>query len=333
MRNALLAIGLVICLATLLRFLLPEWWITEILSSFAVQYVLLMLPLILACFIWRNWKWAALFCTVLGINGFIISDYVLFRQAPASNRNTQQEPPFRLMIQNVQVNNTAFDRLIELVNQEQPTVILLLETNENWIRALERLHGAYPWHKHDAHQGAFGISILSKQPWDSCEILKMGPHELPTVLAKWGSQESQLTLVGVHPFPPISSSKTHSRNRQLVESLRLLEANSQQYEGTKIMAGDFNMTPWSPWFKKLLVDPYQAFGGFCFGDSPSATSMPFRDAAQNFHLNPTWQLFPSLLGGVKIDQVLIHSQDEILSYRVGPNVGSDHRAVLVDIAR
>ena len=333
MRKVVIAGGLVICLSTLLRFLATEWWITEILSSFAVQYAVLMTPLVLACCFWRNWKWAVLFFVVLCINGFIILDYLPLRQTHSPDLNSNQEPPFRLMIQNVQVNNTAFDRLRDLVNEEQPTVILLLETNENWIRALEQLHDYYPWHKHDPHQGAFGLSILSKKPWNSCEILHLGPHGLPTVLAKWGSQESQLTLVGVHPYPPISAAKTRSRNLQLIDSLLLLEGVSQQYEGTKIVAGDFNMTPWSPWFEKLLVDPYQAFGGYRLPDSLSAISIPFRDAAKDFNLDPTWQLFPTLLGGVKIDQVLIHSHEDVLDYRVGPNVGSDHRAVFVDLAQ
>jgi endonuclease/exonuclease/phosphatase (EEP) superfamily protein YafD len=84
------------------------------------------------------------------------------------------------------------------------------------------------------------------------------------------------------------------------------------------MVGDFNLTPWSPRFRRLvdhgLVDE----------------SDRLVDAGLGFGVRPTWHVLPGFLGGLRIDQVLVNRHVRPLSHKITRAVGSDHRGVLVD---
>lgn len=327
-----IACGIAICLVSFTKIFAGSHWIASLLSSFTVQYVLLLIPISAACLIRRRWWWGTLFIATLSIQLATIQPYFFPGKSDPLAGNEGSPSTFRLFVQNVQIDNHQHQRLIELIHQENPDAILLLETDERWIQALKTLHTSYPYYKEVPFQGAFGISILSKTAWESCEVLESGPDQLPVTVTQWGKGIKRITLIGTHPFPPISSGKAVSRNTQLQENIRLLEARSGAYEGTKILAGDFNLTPWSPCFQTLLIDPYLEHGGYRLPDQIASKNKTFQDAAEGYNLWPTWYLFPTLLGGVKIDHVLIHSDQNVMNYRVGPNIGSDHRAVIVDLA-
>ena len=84
-------------------------------------------------------------------------------------------------------------------------------------------------------------------------------------------------------------------------------------EDPVIVLGDLNATPWSPVFKKLLGETRLV------------------DARRGFGLRPTWpSTFPPLW--IPIDHCLVSPGIEIRDFRVGPACGSDHHALVVDMA-
>jgi len=83
--------------------------------------------------------------------------------------------------------------------------------------------------------------------------------------------------------------------------------------GPVLVAGDFNCTPWSPFFADLVA----------------ATGLS--DSARGFGVWPTWNstLLPL---GISIDHVLVSDGLVTRNHRVGGDVGSDHFPVIVDLA-
>lgn len=322
--------GVLIGLVLFATLFADRHWFASLLCSFTVQYALLLIPISTVCIIARRWRWAMLFIMLLTVQTTPVLPYLFFFPPETHDKNHAGQNTFRLLVQNVQIDNRQHQRLLELIYRENPDAVLLLETDEQWIKALEPLHTVYPYYREVPFEGAFGISILSKTAWESCEVRKSGPDQLPITITQWGHGPDKITLIGTHPFPPISAEKAASRNTQLLQNIRILEARSDAYEGTKILAGDFNLTPWSPCFRKLLVDPYAGYGGYRGVNRTGQTTQTFRDAGIGYFPWPTWHLFPTLMGGVKIDHVLFHSEQSPLNYRVGPYIGSDHRAVIVD---
>ena len=79
-----------------------------------------------------------------------------------------------------------------------------------------------------------------------------------------------------------------------------------------VMMGDFNTTPWSPVFRKLL-------GQNEWGDSRAG-----------FGNQPTW---PSWLGGlgIPIDHALVASGVRVLNRSTFAIPGSDHRGLLLEL--
>jgi len=82
-------------------------------------------------------------------------------------------------------------------------------------------------------------------------------------------------------------------------------------QSPRLITGDFNLTPWSPWFDKIC--------------QTSQTS----DAATGFGVATTWQVFPTLIGGLKIDHTLVSDDIGVVDFRVGPDIGSDHRPTII----
>ena len=80
-----------------------------------------------------------------------------------------------------------------------------------------------------------------------------------------------------------------------------------------IIAGDLNITRWSPWFEVLT-----GAGGL-------------RDGQEGFGLQTTW---PSRMGrwfGIAIDHTLVSSSIRVVNRTVGPNLGSDHYPVVTTV--
>ena len=80
-----------------------------------------------------------------------------------------------------------------------------------------------------------------------------------------------------------------------------------------IVAGDLNLTPWSPFFREFV------------------DRSGLRDSRRGFGVQATW---PSRLGmaGIPMDHVLVSQDGSVIDRRVGPSFGSDHRPVIVDLA-
>jgi endonuclease/exonuclease/phosphatase (EEP) superfamily protein YafD len=78
--------------------------------------------------------------------------------------------------------------------------------------------------------------------------------------------------------------------------------------------GDLNATPFSPRFKNLLID------------------CGLRDSSLGFGITRTWHSEIPLLG-LPIDHILVSRDLAVISREVGPKVGSDHRPVMVRVAR
>ena len=83
--------------------------------------------------------------------------------------------------------------------------------------------------------------------------------------------------------------------------------------GPLVLIGDFNCTPWSPAFRKLV-----SYSGL-------------RDSRRGLGVQPTW---PSPFGpfGIPIDHALVSKDLHVIDRSVGPQVGSDHRGIVVGLA-
>jgi endonuclease/exonuclease/phosphatase (EEP) superfamily protein YafD len=299
--------GIVILLATAMQLLASRWWMADIFSQFTVQYVLLLVPIVIVMMVLRHWRSALLLTLPLMVNGWLVRDYVPGFPEPLNDRPRSGQ--LRIMTQNVLTSNTRYQELCHEIERFGPDVIALQEVDQLWMDALSGLQKEYPYICHASHPGNFGIALLSRIPWQTLDVQRFGPDELPSLHVSFMIEgRYSLEFVNVHPLPPLSGAFSELRNGQLLSM-----AGGLDQSRSRIVVGDFNLTPWSPWFREML------------------RRGELGDSARRFTLEPTWYAFPGWLGGVLIDHVLVSPDLIVQNYRVGGPVGSDHRAVVVDI--
>lgn len=186
----------------------------------------------------------------------------------------------RLMSLNVLTHNEKKAEAISAVKSIDPDVLMLMEVDAKWENAVRTaLSADYPHITFHAREDNFGIALLSKTPWDHLEIFPSAPIDLPSIDVTFTDENSRsLHIFGTHPFPPLGSRNWNIRNVHLMDTARRVNNDDPT-----IMIGDFNLTPWSPVFRDLI------------------TTTDLRDSGASFGMTPTWDVFPSLLGALKID--------------------------------
>jgi endonuclease/exonuclease/phosphatase (EEP) superfamily protein YafD len=95
------------------------------------------------------------------------------------------------------------------------------------------------------------------------------------------------------------------------EVLARLAAEARESQGPVVMVGDLNATPW------------------CHGMKP-VFAAGLRDTRWGRGLATTWRSNNPLVA-IPIDHVLIKGALAVANHRIGPELGSDHRAVVVDL--
>jgi endonuclease/exonuclease/phosphatase (EEP) superfamily protein YafD len=132
---------------------------------------------------------------------------------------------------------------------------------------------------------------------------------VPAIEARIRAPGGTFTLIGVHLRAPTRPLRAAARDQQL----RALAVRSAAVMEPLIVAGDFNSTPYSPYFTDFL----EASG--------------LTDSRRGRTLSVSW---PTMLPwlGIPIDHVAVNEGFAIRSHRRLPNFESDHYGILVELA-
>lgn len=211
---------------------------------------------------------------------------------------------------NVLFLNHDYDRVLEWLRRERPAVVVLVETTPGWRRALAGLRGLYPV-QHFAHAPRWrsGVLLLARVPVRDVRTLEITPRSKPAVLATLGLPGRTVRVLGVHLTWPLGPEVSRLRARELQWIARL----AREAEDPLVVAGDLNLSPFSPAFGQLLREGRLA------------------NAAAGRGWQPTWPAFlpPA---GIQIDHLLLRGPVEALDFRRGPRLGSDHLPIVAELA-
>lgn len=280
----------------------------ELLSHFRFQYFLLSwIPFVLLSLTGEKpWLWGSLFC--LALNGVAIAPwYFPLPMAPEAG------PPLRVMVSNVLSENRSYDAFFELVQREQPDVLVTLEVRDEWARELSDLDQILPYSVIEPREDNFGIAIYSKQPLDDVALVNWAEtlEGVPSITAQIDWQGQWIELVATHPLPPISQVFFEGRN----DHLRSLSRYVRDLNRPTIVLGDLNTTMWSPFYQSLV------------------RKAKLKNTREGFGVQPTWpSKFPLPLLQIPIDHVLVSQDFTVLDSRSRRVLGSDHAAMLADVA-
>ncbi|MEM9119337.1 MAG: endonuclease/exonuclease/phosphatase family protein [Cyanobacteria bacterium P01_F01_bin.56] len=223
----------------------------------------------------------------------------------------------RILISNVNTKNRNFDAVLNFVQQTNPDLALFMEVDNRWIEQLDPLTAELPYFSGEGNANNFGIVIYSRYPLTTTQLVNFAADSTPSITTTMTVHGQSLTVVGTHPVPPVRPTYFYSRNRQLDQLGQYL----QSVEQPKIVIGDFNITMWSPYYRSFHRQTGLKNVRDGFGLLPSWPT-------GKFYRLPAW--FMPLLA-IPIDHGLVSPELTVTKVQVGPNVGSDHRPVVVDL--
>jgi len=146
----------------------------------------------------------------------------------------------KLLIHNVYQYNTEYDKLLELIKEQSPDVILLLETGIEWDRATQSLKSDYPYVVKEIRENTYGIIMMTRLPVLEGGINHLVSEEIPSaeMLVKVGEQ--QVRILGIHPEPPLPGHASTSipKEKEILASATYLSTKLNLDHA--ILAGDLN---------------------------------------------------------------------------------------------
>jgi endonuclease/exonuclease/phosphatase (EEP) superfamily protein YafD len=227
---------------------------------------------------------------------------------PASDEHRR----LRFLICNVQMENTTHERLLRLVRDTDPDVLLAVETDEHWVRALEPLTAEYPHVIRQPQNNWFGMALLSRLPLLEARVEFLVQDDVPSAFAVLELAGERVTLRGLHPRPPepVRDQDSTARDAELVLVGRWI---AKQNGAPTVVVGDLNDVAWSATtqlFLRLsgLLDPRMGRG---FYNTYNARNPLVR-----------WPL----------DHVFHSNHFRLVQLRRCGDIGSDHFPVLVELS-
>ena len=294
--------SLVACLATILSFAGRLWWRFDLTTHFRLQYFIFLLAASVVFLITGKKMETLVFACFSFVNLIFIAP--LYLGGPANN---QAENTHRAMLINVNASNREHGTVLDLINKQDPDIIVINEVNNRWMNELSGLAKDYPHFKIHPRGGCFGIALFSKILATNSDVVITGDPGLPTVIATLDVDGRRLKIIGVHTLPPKFRASSRHRNHQLKE----LAGMASLEKGPVMLLGDLNTTSWSPYFKDLVNES------------------GLKDSRKGFGLQNTWPSFLPYFG-IAIDHILHSEGIKIVNHEIGPNIGSDHFPVIVD---
>lgn len=286
-------------LVTLLGFFGNLHWIADLFAHFRFQYIWIAFLLGALAAAQKLWPWVGIAGTIVLLNLFVV---VNFSVTPDSTGQNQ----LRVYFANIYIHNEDVKTITQSIRAANPDVAIIAEIDEDLFTQLQQQLPDYP---HTAHRMAlqtFGIAIFSKRaPSSDITFHYFGDSALPSIEAQFTEGDRDVSVIGTHAIPPLSAYNWQWRNEHVVGAAEYANA-----AGSTLLVGDFNLTSYSPVFRRLLKDY----------------------ALTENHIGASWPAFLPRFGfRIPIDHALTAGDATVIHTEQGEATGSDHLPIIVDV--
>ncbi len=170
------------------------------------------------------------------------------------------------MVSNVYQHNTQYDKLLEIVKNVDPDILLFVETDALWESALSVLERNFPYKISYPLENTYGMILYSKLTIENSKICFLVEDDVPSFEVTVSLPSGvQVDLYTTHPQPPSPTENERSTERD-AELLQIAKKVKSSNRPTLVM-GDLNDVAWSHTtrlFKRIsgLLDPRIGRGSF-----------------------------------------------------------------------
>jgi len=306
--NLIRLVFFAVSLATVIALLSPLHWFAELFSHFRFYYLLVQALLVLI-FLHSERHFLMVSTLLLAIpNAWYVVPYLTPLVLDTSAAAEQREELDVISI-NVNYRNSDHAAMRAYLESVSPDLIVLAEVTNTWQNELRFLDAEYPHQVGKWRSDPYGMRVYSRLPFVEAELLDLGVPNTVHARVVVESEGHLLQVFAVHLFSPTNPRRASNRNIQLANLAERIGASDLP----TVAVGDLNVTPFSPYFDRLLgaagvVDARRP-DGFHFTWPASAV--------------PVW---------IPIDHALADPSVAITKVQRGRAAGSDHYPLEVSIA-
>lgn len=171
-----------------------------------------------------------------------------------------------ILVSNVLTPNKRSDKLIALVKDRNPDILLTLETDKRWENELSDLEDDYKYTVKIPQDNLYGMHLYSKLELQDVKVQNIVQEEIPSIHAYVKLRNGKrIRLHCLHPMPPSPTESDTSTNRDA--ELLMLGRDVDPEKESILVIGDLNDVAWSRTtrlFQKMsgLMDPRIGRGFF-----------------------------------------------------------------------
>ena len=222
-----------------------------------------------------------------------------------------QEKQLKIMVSNVLTPNEETQKLVDLVKQKQPDILITLESDKKWEKALQQVDPDYPYTVKVPLDNLYGMHLYSKLELIDPKVKYLMIDDIPSIHTQLRLRSGQVIwLYCLHPMPPspTEADKSTTRDAELLMVGKHIKENNQ----TAILAGDLNDVAWSKTTRRFqrisgLLDPRIG-----------------RHFINTFHVN-----YPFLRW--TLDHIFHSTCFTVVDIKRLPSIGSDHFPVMTTL--
>ena len=317
-RVVFVGLGTLVVAASVIPLLRTTWWWVRICDFPRFQIaVLALLVLVVTPILWPperliDWVFLSSLVGVVVWQSTWIGPYLPgFPRAIERSRGIMAGNRLALLTTNVLQTSRSVNRLLEIIVEADPDLILTVEVDEWWT---ERLRGGLAArYTHDICyplSNTYGLALFSRLELVDPQVRFIFDDAIPSIKTGVRLRSGAVVDVyGVHPRPPSVLQDTTGRDVELVRIALEIKARNKP----AIVLGDLNDVAWSPTTSIFmetgdLLDPRRGRG---FYNTYPARWPGFR--------------YP-------LDYVFSTGHFKICSMQVLPAFGSDHLPLIAELS-
>lgn len=214
-----------------------------------------------------------------------------------------------LLSVNVLMENTRHADMRAMVERADPDVVMFMETDRDWLEALEPVLAKYPHVVREPRDDYYGMVFATRLEVREARTVHLTEDKTPALFAELVAPNgAHFRFIGLHPQPPVPGEDSDERDAQILYAARF----AREAHMPLVTMGDFNDVAWSHTaerFKRVgpYLDPRVGRGFFA-----------------SFDANRWLLRFP-------LDQFYATEGVAVVSFRRGEHVGSDHFPMIARI--
>ena len=305
---AILAVGFLATLGTVLAFFGSAWWAFDVIANFRLQLamVLLICGVLYGALFGRGG--AILFLGAAVLNAALVVPMWLSSQPAVASEE-------RLEIVTLDVTTSLGTRspVIGWISTVDADLVFLQQTTPAWIESIRDADTGYMVIAEPSQAGQSGTIVLAKVPYET-DVYSVIPGTEPIVEVNAELAGRPVTVLSMRADTPSGVNDAEQRDELFQATGELVASRSEPV----VVVGDLNVTRWSHAFRTLQ----------------SAGSL--NNSEDGFGYQATWPAndwpIAGDYAGLPVDHALTTNALTTAQRSIGPAVGSDHLPLIVEIA-